>query len=139
MYRIPKVFMAASLIFALAGVSAAQTPAPEARNASKCFRTDDIRGFDNSDRQKLVVETYSGDFYELQLAPGCMDIDHAFKLGFRGRHGTDRVCGSFDAEVIYRELSGGLSRCAITQVRPFTPEETAQRKAAFGRKKDKEG
>lgn len=125
------------------GFAQAQTsekPAAKPREISQCFRTNDIRGFDNDDRRKLIVETYSGDFYELGLMAGCMDIDHAMKLGFRGRNGSDRVCGGFDAEILYRELgSGRLSRCQVTNVRPFTHEENEARKIEFGRKKPDKG
>jgi len=124
------------------GFSQAQSaPEPEKpREIPQCFRTSDIRGFDNDDRRKLIVETYNGNFYELELMGGCMDIDYALKLGFRGRNGSDRVCGGFDAEIFYREQGGGrLNRCQVTNVRPFTHEENEARKIEFGRKKPDKG
>ncbi|MDC7675647.1 DUF6491 family protein [Asticcacaulis machinosus] len=126
--------MASGLGLVLAGCAAnpetvAQAPDPSgpgsAGKAAQCFYVDDVRSYFTPNDDVMVVETYRKQNYALTIAPACIGLDNAGRIGLRSRGGLSRVCGPFDAEVLYAEFGDNrLRRCNITDVRAVTQAES---------------
>ncbi|GGZ42937.1 DUF6491 family protein [Asticcacaulis endophyticus] len=102
----------------------AQAPDPSGKDA-QCFYVDDVRSYFTPNDDVMVVETHRKQNYALTIAPACMGLDNAGRIGLRSRGGLSRVCGPFDAEVLYAEFGDNrLKRCNITDVRAVTQAES---------------
>jgi Family of unknown function (DUF6491) len=102
----------------------AQASDPSGKDA-QCFYVDDVRSYFTPNDDVMVVETHRKQNYALTIAPACMGLDNAGRIGLRSRSGMTRVCGPFDAEVLYTEFGDNrLKRCNITDVRAVTQAES---------------
>lgn len=105
--------------------SAAAVP----RSERQCFWASNVSGFGVVDRDKIRVTAGVRDTFELEVGPGCFDVDWATAIGLRSR-GGDRICSGYDAEILYRSSSFGPQRCFVTSVRKVTEAELEAEKAA---------
>ncbi|OYW81042.1 MAG: hypothetical protein B7Z26_05580, partial [Asticcacaulis sp. 32-58-5] len=60
---------------------------------AQCFYVDDVRSFFTPNDDVMVVETYRKQNYALTIAPACIGLDNAGRIGLRSRGGLTRVCG----------------------------------------------
>lgn len=112
---------------------------PARKEMRKCFRPDDVDGFNPIDSDTLVVETTGRQHYKLTLAGGCFGIDSSLRIGIRTRGGMSQICGGLDGEIIYNELGmGRVSRCAIVEVTPIDKAEADRLEGTGDRKSKKE-
>jgi hypothetical protein len=105
-----------------AGAGPTDVPKPVLDN---CFFINDVRDYQTIKDDALIIEARRGQFFKLELSGGCFGIDSALEIGLKGRSGFNRVCGAFDAEVVYRDIGSrhGLARCAITDITAITQDE----------------
>ena len=95
------------------------------RNARECFWASSVTSFSDAVPNRALVSVGRRDTWELELSPGCPDVDYAMRLGIVSR-GSDRICSGIDAELLVPPVSGrGLQRCLVRNVRKLSPEETA--------------
>lgn len=111
---------------ACAPTTGTQVPETDVKAAAdQCFYVDDVRSYFTPNDDVMVVETFRKQNYALTVAPACMGLDNAGRIGLKSRGGLSRVCGPFDAEVLYAEFGDNrLKRCHITDVRYVTQAES---------------
>jgi hypothetical protein len=83
----------------------------------RCFNASRVGGFAQVRRGLVRVSVGARDYYELELYPGCPDVDWSLGIGIRSRAG-DIICDRGDAELLIPESSGApVRRCLVRSVR----------------------
>ena len=93
-----------------------------AQSGRQCFRAAQVNDFQGLDNDTVHVTAGARDFYELELAGSCPDIDWSQRIGIRATGGSSWVCRGFDAELLVPGPMG-LDRCPVRSVRRISPEE----------------
>ncbi len=124
-----------ALLICLGAAACSSTAAtPESRSAHaapQCFYASQVSGFSDNGPGRALMNVGARDTWELELSPGCSNVNWAMKIGIVSR-GSERICPGRPAELIIPSASGQLSqRCLVRNIRKLSPAETA---AARGEK-----
>ena len=123
-----------ALLICLATASCSSAPiAPNSRAqaATQCFYASQVTGFSDNGPGRALLNIGARETWELELSPGCSNVNWAMKIGIVSR-GSERICPGRPAELIIPSASGQLSqRCLVRNIRKLSPAETA---AARGEK-----
>lgn len=125
------------LILASAALSAcAAGPTDEAASAARggarqCFWASQVTGFSDAGPDRALLNLGVKETWELELSPGCPDVNWAMKIGIVSR-GSQRICTGRPAELVIPSAGGrGGRSCLVRNIRKLSPQEAA---AARGEK-----
>lgn len=123
-----------ALLLCLGAAACSSTStAPNSRThaAPQCFYGSQVTGFSDNGPGRALMNIGARETWELELSPGCSNVNWAMKIGIVSR-GSERICPGRPAELIIPSASGQLSqRCLVRNIRKLSPAETA---AARGEK-----
>ena len=124
-----------ALLLCLGAAACSSTStAPNSRTAQaapQCFYASQVTGFSDNGPGRALMNIGARETWELELSPGCSNVNWAMKIGIVSR-GSERICSGRPAELIIPSASGHLSqRCLVRNIRKLSPAETA---AARGEK-----
>lgn len=114
---------AAATVAFLAGCAANEAAAPPmARSAGECFHADRVNSFSSAGPYAANVRVGVNDYYRLELAGTCRDLDFTHRIAIRSRN-SSWVCRGYDAELLVPDPMVGLQRCPVHSVRKLTEAE----------------
>lgn len=117
MKRIASVFVAAGLVLAALAAPAAAAPDPN------CVAPIDFWSFKALDNKTVIVTSRNRHDYRLSLAPGCFDMNFAFRLGIKSFSTSRLSCvARGDWVIVPRDGAFPGQRCMIDKVEAYTPE-----------------
>jgi hypothetical protein len=94
------------------------------RGKQDCFRISQVRDFEYLDDRNLIVTAAGRRTYHIELFAGCLNLENAFGIEFRGHAG--RVCGTAGDAVAVRDMLGREDefdqRCMVRRVRLLDEE-----------------
>jgi len=109
------------------GACAAEAPERAGAAREECFWPSQVSGFGDAGPDRAVVRIGTREMWQLQLAPGCPDIDWALRIGIESR-GGERICTGRPAQLLVPDIDGtDLRRCLVTDVRRLSPDEVEAR------------
>lgn len=118
------------LLLAACNAQAVETAAGEA--GRQCFWASQVTGFSDAGPDRAIVNIGVRESWEMELSPGCPDVNWALDLGIRSR-GSERICSGRDAELLVPEASQrGARRCIVRNIRLLTPDEARAVRAVPG-------
>jgi hypothetical protein len=105
----------------------ATAPKPESGKSDHCFDANSVKGFNPVDSNHIEITDFRGRTFLLELTGACFGLEDALRLGLRAR-GSQRVCGPFDADVIYKDTTSDKVRtCQIVSIteasKPAAPDK----------------
>jgi hypothetical protein len=104
-----------------AGLEPVKDGAVTGRPSRPCFYANAIERYYPTDDTHLEIKDYSGRTFEVALSGACFSFESTMQIGFRTR-GGQRVCGAYDAEIVYHDqTSGRLRTCQIVSVTEISP------------------
>lgn len=93
--------------------------------AQQCFWNSQVTGFSDAGPDRAIVNIGSRESWELELSPGCPDVDYAQRIGIVSRGGS-RICTGANVELVVPDASGSGSRhCLVRNIRKLSDEEAA--------------
>ena len=125
--------MRKAMLAAAAVLTVIASPAMAQQRA--CLRIGDIYNWNALDDKTLIVEDNWHKKFKLKLIGGCFNLKFHERLAFKSNGALSISCLSPGDSVIQRDFGMGPSRCAITKIDFYTPEEEAADKAAAAAKK----
>ncbi len=116
------------LVLIPAALLAGCVPQPVAEGASvapQCFWNSQVTGFSDAGPNRAIVNIGSRDSWELEMSPGCPDVDYAQRIGIVSRGGS-RICSGANVELVVPDASGSSSRrCLVRNIRKLSANEAA--------------
>ncbi|VXC85305.1 DUF6491 family protein [Sphingomonas sp. AX6] len=113
------------LPLALLAACTSELPAAGVAGAQQCFWNSQVTGFSDAGADRAIVNIGSRESWELELSPGCPDVDYAQRIGIVSRGGS-RICTGANVELVVPDASGSNTRrCLVRGVRQLSPEEAA--------------
>lgn len=107
---------------------AACTPQPSptgVSNTRQCFWNSQVTGFSDAGPDRAIVNIGARESWELELSPGCPDVDYAQRIAIVPRGGS-RICSGATVELVVPDASGSSARrCLVRSVRKLSDEEAA--------------
>lgn len=97
----------------------------------QCFSASRVTGFSEAGPDRALVRIGFQETWELELSPGCPDVDWAMKIALAPRGGGNRICTDRPAEILVPGPTGVMQRCLVRRIRQLSPQEAA---AAWGQK-----
>lgn len=84
-----------------------------------------MTGFSDAGPDRAIVNVGLRESWELELSPGCPDVDYAQRIGIVSRGGS-RICTGANVELVVPDASdSGPRRCLVRKVRKLSDEEAA--------------
>ena len=120
-----RIAIAACAAALAAGCAASPGPPLQAQSAQsgrQCFRAAQVYDFLGLDDNTVHVTAGARDYYELEIAGSCPDVDWSQRIAIRSTGGGSWVCRGFDAELIVPGPMG-VHRCPVSSVRRISAEE----------------
>ncbi len=125
MHPLKTLLPAALLAGACTSPSADEFASTERRSARQCFWASGVTSFSDAGPNRALVNVGRQDTWQLELSPGCPNVDYAMRLGIVSR-GSERICSGVDAELLVPTASErGFQRCLVRNVRKLSPQEAA--------------
>jgi hypothetical protein len=125
--------MKRALLAAAAFLAALSAPASAQQRA--CLRVGEIYNWNAVNDKTLIVEDNWHKKFKLSLIGTCYNLKFHEALAFRAIGGLEISCLSPGDQVIQRDFATGGSRCSITAIDYYTPQEEAADKAAAAARK----
>jgi hypothetical protein len=107
---------------------------PAAADEKPCLRVGEIYNWNAPDDKTLIVEDNSHKKFKLNLIGSCNNLKFHNALAFKSHGGLGISCLAPGDYVIQHDFPTGPSRCSITGISTYTPEQEAADKAAAAAK-----
>jgi len=115
----------ALLPLGLLAACSAEPPAAGVAGAQQCFWNSQVTGFSDAGPDRAIVNIGSRESWELELSPGCPDVDYAQRIALVARGGS-RICSGSNVELVVPDTSRtSARRCLVRSVRKLSAEEAA--------------
>lgn len=117
-------------LFALTFITLLTACAPQSRTAGvkgapRCFWNSQVTGFSDAGPGRAIVNNGSRDSWEVELSPGCPNVDWAQRIAILSRSGG-RICSGANVELAIPDASGtGSRRCLVRSIRKLSAAEAA--------------
>lgn len=122
-------FVSLGLVSCMAVTGCAPNDAPSVSTASAnrpCFNVTQVRGFQERDRDSIIVETRMGQFYLVESLGLCLGLDSAVSVGIQAdAPGLDRVCVGDYARLALADATPTRAPCRARVTQQLTADEAA--------------
>lgn len=90
----------------------------------QCFFISQITSFNPVSPDRVIVNFAQYESWELELAPGCPDVDWTLQIGVDAR-GRTRVCNGNEIALTVPYPGTGARRCPVRSFRKLSDQEAA--------------